>query len=138
MNLKSIPSGILIFGDTKFRGQCPSEALEQVTFFARLRAQYPDYGKIAYHPRNEGKRFAAQVQRDKAEGMATGAADIIVPAGRSFVCELKRRDHTKSAIGDEQIAYLETVAKLGGFACIALGCDAARNAFSNYLAHKRI
>jgi len=68
----------------------------------------------------------------KAEGLATGAPDIIIPGRRTFLCELKRRDHTKSAISDLQIRYLETAQSLGAFACIALGCEAALEAFDEW------
>lgn len=70
---------------------------------------------------------------EKSEGMTTGAADIIIPGAPAFVCELKRRDHTKSAISDEQLAYLEAAKEAGAWVCIALGADAAWEAFHEYL-----
>ena len=128
-----MPAGITIYGDQTFRGQCPTEAAEQVTFFNFLRRQYPDrYGIIALHPRNEGKRTRKQVMWQKAEGLATGAPDIIIPGRRTFLCELKRRDHTKSKISNPQITYLETAQSLGAFVCIALGYDAALEAFNEW------
>jgi hypothetical protein len=83
MNLSDIAArGVLIFGDTGFRGECPKEDLEQVTFFARLRREYPEtWGMIAIHPRNEGLKVRGQigsVARHKAEGMTPGAADIVL------------------------------------------------------------
>lgn len=127
------PPWLPCYGETTYRGDCPKEAIEQVTFFSRLRREYPDtYGKIAIHPRNEqqlrGGQFHA-LHKQKAEGMTTGASDIIIPTGRSFVCELKRRDHTKSAWQDGQIEYLEVAQAMGAFVCVALGCDAAWEAF---------
>lgn len=113
--------------------KCPSESLEQITFFARLRREYPDtYGLIAIHPRNEGKRSHAQVMIQKSEGMTPGAADIVIPGAPAFVCELKRRDHTKSQWQDGQIEYLEASKKAGAFVCVALGCDAAWLAFQEW------
>lgn len=130
MNLTDIAArGVLIFGDTDFRGACPKEDLEQVTFFSRLRREYPDtWGMIAVHPRNEGLRTGGHlgaVSRHKAEGMTAGASDIIIPARVAFVCEMKRRDHTKSQWQEGQEDYLAAVVKSGGFACVALGVDAA-------------
>ena len=130
MNLNDIAGrGVLIFGDTRFRGACPKEDIEQVTFFSRLRREYPDtWGMIAIHPRNEGLKVRGQigsVARHKAEGMTPGAADIVIPGRVSFVCEMKRRDHTKSQWQDGQEDYLAAVAGCGGFACVALGVDAA-------------
>src|SRR5690625_5976683 len=76
------PEFLRVFGDTTYRGACPSEAMEQVTFFNRLRSQYPEtWGRIALHPRNEGKRTPGQVYREKSEGMAEGAPDIVIPPG---------------------------------------------------------
>ena len=39
MRLSDLP--FLVFGDPSFRGKCPTEAQEQVTFFAMLRREYP-------------------------------------------------------------------------------------------------
>lgn len=121
--------GVLTFGDTNFRGNCPKEEIEQVTFFNRLRREYPDtLGMIALHPRNEGLKergHISSVTKHKAEGMTAGASDVIIPARVSFVCEIKRRDHTLSKWQDGQQPYLITARKMGAFSCVALGCDAA-------------
>ena len=85
------------------------------------------------HPRNEGQRSLYQVSHQKAEGMTTGACDIVIPGGPAFVCELKRRDHTKSSWQKGQEDYLMTAQKMGSFACLALGVDAAEKAFEEYL-----
>lgn len=127
------PAGIKVYGDTEFRGPCPSETLEQVTFFARLRRIHPKYGSVALHPRNEGKRTHLQAAKEKSEGMTTGATDIIIPSNPSFVCELKRRDHTLSKISEDQVIYMRTAQELGCFVCIALGADAAWEAFQEWL-----
>lgn len=133
-------NGVLTFGDTSYRGACAKEDQEQVTFFNRLRREYADtWGRIALHPRNEGLKTGGQfgsVLRHKAEGMTQGAADIVIPARISFVCELKRRDHTKSDWQDGQIDYLITVAKAGGFSCVALGADAAMWALECWIAEQ--
>lgn len=131
------PEWLPVYGDLKCRDKCPLESAEQITFFNRLRREYPDtYGKVAIHPRNEqqlkGGQFRA-LSRHKAEGMTTGASDIIIPGCPSFVCELKRRDHTKSAWQDGQIEYLDAARGCGSFVCVALGADAAWQAFNDWL-----
>jgi len=135
MQLKDCP--VPIYGDVKFRGKCPQEDVEQVSFFNRLRREYPgSYGLIALHPRNEGLKRGGQfsaVIKHAAEGMTKGAADIIVPGAPSFVCELKRADHTLSAWQDGQQAYLAAARDAGSFVCIALGSVAAWAAFSEWL-----
>jgi hypothetical protein len=135
MNLKDLP--FPVYGDAKFRGKCPPEAVEMASFFSRLRREYPNtLGVIALHPRNEqlllGGQFKAIVKH-KAEGMTKGASDIVIPAARPFICELKRRDHTLSAWQEGQIAYLETAKKLDAFACVALGAEAAWEALMDWM-----
>lgn len=131
MNLKQC--SVKVYGDTSWRGKCPTETVEQVTFFGRLRRQYPEtWGRLAIHPRNEGKRTAQQTQRAKAEGMTAGTSDIVVPGSPAFVCELKRRDHTLSKWEPGQLDYLESAARAGCFVCVALGADAATEAFEEW------
>ena len=108
MRLNDLP--FPVYGDTGFRGKCPTEALEQITFFRRLRDAYPD-----------------------SQGMTPGASDIIIPGRVTFVCEMKRRDRTQSAWQDGQIEYLTAAHNAGAFACVALGCDAAWEAFQEWL-----
>ena len=124
---------IPVYGDTSFRGKCPKEDVEQVSFFNRLRSEYPtSWGLLALHPRNEGLKQGAQfstVIKHKAEGMTAGAADIIIPARVAFVCEMKRRDHTLSAWQDGQEDYLLAAIDAGAFACVALGALGAWEAF---------
>jgi hypothetical protein len=92
-----------------FAANARKKKLEQVTFFNRLRREYPDtYGLIALHPRNEQQLRGSQHRTmitQKAEGMTPGAADIIIPGSPAFVCEMKRQDHTLSTWkpGQEEI-----------------------------------
>lgn len=135
MRLHDLP--FPVYGDLSFRGKCPTEALEQVTFFAMLRRAYADtWGALAIHPRNEGLKANGQfsaVQRHAAEGMTKGAADIIIPGRPAFVCELKRRDHTKSAWQEGQIDYLTAAQAAGAFACVALGHEEAWEALQAWI-----
>ena len=129
-----LPENIKVYGDTAYRGDCPKEAMEQATFFNRLRKEYPEtWGRIATHIKNEGMRYSWQAKRDHSQGMTKGASDIVIPASPAFVCEVKRKDHTKSKWQDGQQEYLETAEKLGAFACLALGADGAWEAFQDYL-----
>lgn len=125
-----LPANIPIYGDTSWRGVCPTENAEQVTFFAAIRKT--PMGRVALHIKNEGKRRHGQVSWDKASGLVKGASDIMIPGAPSFVCELKRKDHTKSRISEEQIAYLENAQSLGAFCCVALGWEAAWEAVEEW------
>ena len=128
----NLDHNVPIYGDTTNRDKkCPKESAEQVTFFNKIRREYPDsWGKIATHIRNEGKKSVQQVRREKAEGMIKGASDIIIGG---FYCELKRVNHMLCKVSDEQIEYLDTINELGYFGCIALGYEAAYEAFQEYL-----
>lgn len=124
---------IPVYGDTTFRGICQKEEVEQASFFSKLRREYPDsWGLIALHPRNEGLKEKGQfssVIKHAAEGMTKGASDIIIPGSPSFVCEMKRVDHTQSAWQSGQIEYLAAAKSAGAFVCVALGAVAAWEAF---------
>lgn len=131
------PQWLKVYGETSYRGDCPKEGAEQITFFAELRRAHPDtWGVLALHPKNEMKRKGRQFRQleiDKAMGLSAGASDIIIPGAPAFVCELKRLDHTKSTWQPGQIEYLEAAHSAGAFACAALGWQAAMTAFSDWL-----
>ena len=97
---------IKVFGDIDFRGECALEDAELITFFNQLRIKYPKLAKVAIHPDNEGLVFGTGFNnhtRQKAKGaIRNGAADIIIVGCPSFVCEMKRKDHTKSRWQDGQ------------------------------------
>ena len=113
---------------------CPSETNEQITFIARLPEKY---SRIVLHPKNEGRLRDGQFSKlsiDRAmASLNKGASDIIIPGSPTFVCEIKRCDHTLSKISDEQVEYLLACQDAGAFACISLGCDAATEAFRCWL-----
>lgn len=110
-----------------------------VTFFNRLRTDHPEtWGLLAIHPRNEGLKVGgmfSSVMAHRAEGMTAGAADIVIPGRQTFVCEMKRRNHMLSSWQPGQVAYLEAARGAGAFACVALGADAATEAFKVWAAH---
>ncbi len=125
MNLSKIPPQIPVFGDTSFRGDCPKEAAEQVSFLSLLKSEFPELAKIAVHIRNEGKRSKRQGAQHKLEGMNTGASDIVIPCCPPMLIELKRRDHTLSSTSTKQLDYLINSQEQGAFACYALGAVGA-------------
>lgn len=130
-----LPKTIKIYGDTSFRDpQCRRESSEQKDAFGRLKENYPVLYRLAVHPKNEGERTGWQSTADQQQGaLNKGASDIIIPGNPSFVCEIKRKDHTQSKITKDQITYLETAQSMGSFACIALGADAVIAAIDDWL-----
>jgi hypothetical protein len=128
------PEWLPVFGDLDYRNKkCPVESAEQITFFNTLRREYPELGKIAIHPRNEGKRTMQQAQHQKAEGMTPGASDIIIVGNPAFVCELKRLDHTVCQWQPNQLDYLQAAKNNGAFVCVALGHEAAMEALKLWI-----
>lgn len=120
--------------DSGFKGDCPLESAELKTFFNQIRAKYPEtWGRLAFHPRNEGKKTHAQVTMEAMEGATAGAVDIIIPGGVSFVCELKRADRRKSRLSKAEEKYLLAAEDAGAFACVAYGWEQAWAAFNDYL-----
>ena len=128
---------IKVFGNMDFRGDCAKEDLELITFFNQLRVKYPKLAQVAIHPDNEGLVLGTGHQqhiKQKAKGaIKKGAADIIIVGSPSFVCELKRKDHTKSQWQDGQIDFLQTSQELGAFVCVALGYEAALQAVNDWV-----
>ena len=128
---------IKVYGNVDFRGDCPLEDAELITFFNQLRLRYPKLAKIAIHPDNEGLIFGTGFNnhtRQKAKGaIRNGAADIIIVGSPSFVCEMKRKDHTKSKWQDGQLDFLQTSQGFGAFVCVALGYEAALQALNDWL-----
>lgn len=128
-----VPPWLPLYGDPSYRGDCPTESAEQVTFINRLRRDFPGtLGKIVVHIKNEGKRHAWQSDRDKAMGMTTGACDIIIPGAPTLMIELKRRDHTKSRFQPGQLEYMQEAQAAGAVVCVALGADAAMDAVKDW------
>ena len=126
MNIKQVHgAGLVVYGDPDWRGKCPLEAAEAVSFFCQLRSEFPELAKVATHIRNEGKRTKRQGYQHQQEGMNTGASDVIIPVCPPIVMEMKRRDHTLSSISKEQVDYLVAAADLGAFTGVALGAAGA-------------
>jgi hypothetical protein len=130
------PPWLPVYGDQSFRGKCPLEHVEQVSVINRIRREHPEtWGRLVLHPRNEGLKEGGQfstVVKHKAEGMAPGASDLVIPGAPSFVCEIKRADHTLSHWQVGQLEYLQAAQDAGVFACVALGAVGAWEAFEEW------
>lgn len=133
--MKPSDSPVRTFGGL-YKGPCPLEAVEQISFFNKLRQEYPEtWGRLAVHIRNEDTLASAQkMRKHKLEGLTTGASDIQIPGCPSLVMEMKRADPTKSTLSDDQAAYLAAAERAGAFACVVFGAIAAMEAFNDWLA----
>lgn len=128
-----IPLTIPVYGDIAWRGKCPTEDAEHVTFVNAVKKTR--WANLLIHPKNEGKRTASQAQWDKARGMQRGASDFIIAIGFPFICEMKRKDHTKSTLQSGQLEFLELAQDNGAWCCIALGWEAAWQALQEWQSH---
>lgn len=137
MNLKELNPLIKVYGNTNFRGDCPNEDAELITFFNELNRLHPQLATIAIHPDNEGLVLGSGHHhhiKQKAKGaIKKGAADIVICGNPTFVCEMKRQDHTKSRWQDGQLEFLEYSLKNGAFVCIALGYESALEAVKDWI-----
>lgn len=131
MKLKLIPESIMIYG-APIKGCKVPESAHMITFFNTLRREYPEYAKCCLHIRNEGKRTRQQIEKEKAQGFVTGAADIILVGNPSFVCEMKSQSPS-AKISKEQIEFLLSAQRLGAFSCVALGHVGAIEGFNEWL-----
>ena len=123
-----IPPEIPVFGEV-VKGCKVSETMHMVTFFNTLRREYPQYGGICIHVRNEGKRTQHQIDKERASGLVTGCCDIILPGNPTLCIELKSQSPS-AKISPEQIAYLLAAQAAGAYSCIALGYTGAMLAFN--------
>ena len=132
-----IPDWLQTYGDTSYRGDCPKEDAELITFFNELNRLHPQLATIAIHPDNEGLVLGSGHHhhiKQKAKGaIKKGAADIVICGNPTFVCEMKRQDHTKSRWQDGQLEFLEYSLKNGAFVCIALGYESALEAVKDWI-----
>lgn len=137
MNLKKLKQcGIDVFGNADWRGVCALEMAEQISFLALLAVDFPVFADVAVHIANEGKRSARRGAQMKLEGLNKGACDIFIPSVPPILIELKRRDHTKSAVSSDQIKYILNAKKIGANACIAIGAQGAIAAVRHYVQQK--
>lgn len=126
-----IDSRIKVYGSLDYRNKkCPKEEAEQITFVNQVRKHNPK--TLLIHVKNEGKRTLQQAQLEKANGMQSGTSDIIIAGNPSFVCELKREDHTLCKWQPLQQEYLIEAQEQGCFSCVAFGWKAAFQAYLDW------
>lgn len=121
-----------VYGDVSFRGNCPKEEIEQITFFNQLKKLHPEIAELATHVKNEGKKSWGQIAKDKAGGLNQGFSDIIIAGAPTCLIEMKRQDHTKSHWQDNQQEKILLAQDAGAFSCVALGYKAALEAVEDW------
>lgn len=131
------PDDIHVYGNWNYRGVCGCEYQEAESFFAMLRYQHPDRWRLATHVRNEsGKgKTRFQVFKEIKQGMVKGHADIVFGGIPTGYVEMKRRDPALCSWGEGQLEFLREAKARGCFVAVALGADAALEAFRRWLAY---
>lgn len=140
--------GVEIVGDVSFRGECKAEDADLSSFFAWVRKNYPQYSAFIFHAETEFNPTSATSyayhSKSKAKGRLDGIADIIclpISCGApAFLCELKRCDISKSLASKKrkehfeiQLLLLSSQKAAGNTAIVALGLEAAKAAFIEYV-----
>lgn len=119
--------------DSNYRGECPSEMVEQINSMGWLEKNHPDRWLLIFHYPAEAKAKPQYMAVRRKLGVKSGIPDIIDFGKIRGAFELKRRDKTKSKVSKDQIEFLESVDASGGFAAIVYGFDQMMLAYSDYL-----
>lgn len=119
--------------DSGYRGDCPSERVEQINVMGWLEKNHPDRWPLIWHTPNETKATPQHMAMRKKMGVKSGIADVIDFGEIRGAFELKRQDRTKSSVSKEQRLFLESVDASGGFAAIVFGYSSFLLAYSEYI-----
>lgn len=127
--------------DSGYRGECPSEDVEQINSMGWLEHNHPDRWPLIFHCPNEltvDKKkpgWANHLDRRKKKGVKLGICDILDFGTVRGAFELKRLDRTKKRPTKEQLDFLEAVDASGGFAAICYGFEQFKLAYNDYIAY---
>lgn len=120
----------------EFPKNVPSESMEQITFFNQLRKNYPELSKIAIHIKNEGKKSIGEAMKDKAEGLVSGAPDIMIPGSPTLMIEMKKQ--SKSArVSQNQKDYMNNAVKNGAMCFVCYGWEMAWVALEKWIRKRK-
>lgn len=119
--------------DSGYRGECPTEMVEQINSMGWLEKHHPDRWPLIFHYPAEAKAKPQYMAVRRKLGVKAGIADIIDFGEIRGAFELKRRDKTKSKVSKDQLAFLEAVDASGGFAAICYSADQFMLAYSQFV-----
>lgn len=129
-----MPQWLPFFGDRSFRGKCPREAEDQMSFFSWLEHELPEYARLTIHPKVEGRRTPAQATIDRKMGsMKKGVVDVIAIGSPMLVMEIKRKNESLSEWKDGQLRFLEESKKAGAVVAVVFGLEAAKEAYLDWV-----
>lgn len=140
--------GVRIYGDVSYRGDCPLEDSDLASAFAWVRFNYPQYSALIFHAETEfnptNSASYAYHAKSTAKGRLDGLADIVcLPISKgapAFLCELKRKDISKSIASKQrkehfikQLLLLSSQIEHGNVGIVALGLEAFKSAWIEYV-----
>tara|TARA_R100000951_G_scaffold27557_2_gene23478 strand:+ start:9753 stop:10187 length:435 start_codon:yes stop_codon:yes gene_type:complete len=114
------------------------EYLEQIDFVNWARYEYPILESLLFAPMNEGDAKPQYRSKMKSMGLTSGVSDCILLCNGVGAIELKRSRKRDSSISKEQIKFMLSVESVGGFAVVAYGASAAKEALKDYLKNNKI
>lgn len=126
--------GLTEFRPTILPKTCPPERIEQIDSVAFVREHYPAYANLMLHPVNEGE-IPPQYRIDLyKQGQLPGASDIIIlqPGAWPYACiEIKRVKG--GSLSPDQRSFLQSTHEAGGYAAIARGAEAFKEALREFI-----
>jgi hypothetical protein len=124
--------------DSGYRGECPSEDVEQINCMGWLEKNFPERWPLIYHVPNETtvdkkkRGWAMHLDKRKKKGVKPGVSDIFdINDSPIFICELKKRDGGR--LSAEQRIFLNAADAKGSWVCVANGFQQFMLAYSDYL-----
>ncbi|AUR81528.1 hypothetical protein NVP1007O_62 [Vibrio phage 1.007.O._10N.261.55.F9] len=140
--------GIEIYGDIKKRGKTNAEDGELATFHQWVVYNYPNLAPVCFHPANEWRpdnntTSFAHYNKMISKGYMPRLADWIclgVNGAPPLLIEMKKENIQESIASAkrkqhfiDQCELLHRQQSLGSVVCIALGAEAAKTAFKEYI-----
>lgn len=108
------------------------EYLEQIDFVNWARYEHPILDTLLFAPMNEGDAKPQYRSKMKSMGLTSGVSDCILLCNGVGAIEMKRSRKRDSSISKEQVEFILDVESCGGFAVVAYGADAAKEALKDY------
>lgn len=121
--------------DSNYRGQCPSERVEQINAMSWLSVHHADRYDLVCHVPNETRGAALHHAIRAKEGVKPGIPDILDLGGPILgMFEMKRLDRTKSSVSADQKRILAAGSAAGAFVAICYGAEQFKLAYADYVA----
>jgi len=126
-------SGVMCYWDDEQNAskvKSRKESAEQKEFISWVRFNYPEHDKTIFAPINESQHSQGEAVR---MGLTRGVSDTLMMCNGAGAIEIKRSRKRDSSVSKEQVKFTLGVESAGGFAVVAYGALAAKEALKDYL-----